>query len=152
MLLMVWLSPPTRILATKASSPAVPLLSCSPNTLIPSLGFSECSDLLTPCPILFLVHYLYHSFACRTDPNSGTCGDTVISVCVSEALLKHDGVYLTHHRPVPQRWQLGRMNFSQVPYDTQHHYVHVLVIMVYANVIFSIHSRHSWSDNGDDVQ
>lgn len=71
-------SPRPTIPAPKEFLDAALLLLYSTSTQIRSLDFG----MLSYSSMLFFVLILCR-YACRTDPNSGTCGSDVISVCVS---------------------------------------------------------------------
>ena len=74
-------SPRIKIPVTKGFLAAALHLLYSTNTQIRSLDFGELSySFMLFCALILC------SYACRTDPNSGVCGNDVISVCVSGSI------------------------------------------------------------------
>jgi hypothetical protein len=82
-------SPRPTIPVPKGFLAAALLLLYLTSTRTRSLVFGKLSYSSKPFCVLILCRY-----ACRTDPNSGTCGSDVISVCVSR-YIPNTGVFST---------------------------------------------------------
>ena len=90
-------SPRIKIPVPKGFLAAALHLLNSTNIKIRSVAFGELSYSFMLFRVLILC-----SYACRTDPNSGSCGSDVISVCVSGSITSIGNSSTWTVSPVPQ--------------------------------------------------